>query len=181
MAARTGIPLLHFNTLTKAGKKERKVLAFRRAYDLALVFLRNVVPPLPFNERVWMRPQKRTRLDLTGIVANGPLDNIVSPSLLWFCPRVWTEDECSNLLAAWIAEWCLFWVQVLAFCLSGSRFPSMPLSPPSRARWARFSLPLSSSPVALSFLFSSQVRSAIAETNSEINLVHVHSGWFKKI
>lgn len=63
---------------------------------------------LPFSERVWMRSK---RLDLTRCCHERSLPpRRLSLSL----PRVWTRGEYSNLPVAWIAEWCLFWVQVLS-------------------------------------------------------------------
>jgi len=66
---------------------------------------------LPFSERVWMRSKHESDSILPGLSRTV----FASASCLSLSlPRVWTRDECSNLPVVWIAEWCLFWVQVLS-------------------------------------------------------------------
>lgn len=82
---------------------------------LLLCFSTTLCTPLPFHKRVWMR--SKSECDsisiLAGIVANEPSARRRRSSS-WSLTRVWRGMIIRNYLAEWIAEWCLFWVQVLA-------------------------------------------------------------------
>lgn len=114
------------------------------SFFLSFFFLNTLVrattfrTPLPFHGRVWMQPKASTVQETARshriVVRWSP--RLVTPRLP--PPPVHRDartvgDECSNPLAEWMAEWCLFWVQVLALCLSGSRHSrfSTRLSPSS--------------------------------------------------
>lgn len=127
------------------------------SFFLSFFFLNTLVrattfrTPLPFHGRVWMQPKASTVQETARshriVVRWSP--RLVTPRLP--PPPVHRDartvgDECSNPLAEWMAEWCLFWVQVLALCLSGSRHsrfstgPSLALSFLFRPEPSRLSL-----------------------------------------